>query len=416
MTPVFRLHRTVAERSVLLLIAIAVTVTAIPLAQITRASAAQFTNRSIKLSDASPSGTTITSGVGSGTNVTYEVAFTPASAAKSMVIDFCKEDPVINDTCTAPTGMTAATGVSGVSGTAGGTGWTLTATANQVKIANSGGIAANDIVGGTAQVFDLTGITNTSSVGTFYARMYTYSNATYGTYVGPTNVGAPVDFGGIALAITNTITITARVQEKLDFCVTTANPTGTPAWNVCTDATVAANPPNLILGHGTPTPILDNTAVDTGTIYSQITTNATNGAAVRLRNSNLSCGGLSSDGGTTCAIPAIGATASAMTAGTANFGLFVSNGSPNTGGSGTVSAAATYNDGTHINTTSGYYYGMDNTTAGNNVTSTYGSVLATASAPLYKMINTYIFGATASLTTPAGLYQANLSMIATGKF
>jgi hypothetical protein len=176
---------------------------------------------------------------------------------------------------------------------------------------------------------------------------------------------------------------------------------------------------------------LDSNNVDTGTIYSQLSTNATHGAVINMRNSNTSCGGLSADGGTTCAIPAIagGANtgASAMTAGTAAFGLFVSNSTadPN-GGIGTITPSPIYHDSSHVTIPTNLWYGMDTTTATGtfagqsaytgSVTGTFGSTVASASAPTYRVENTYVFAATAALTTPAGIYTANLSMIATGTF
>jgi hypothetical protein len=418
------------KRILYTMLAALLVVAGLPLLQ-PHAAAAQFSSRSIQLSDASPSGTSITSGVGSGTNVTYRVTFTPSAAvAESMVIDFCTQDPIINDTCTAPTGMTAATGVSNVAGTAGGTGWTLTASAGQVKLASDAN-PAHDIVGSTQQIFDLTGITNPSTTGTFFARMYTYANNSYGTYSSATSTGNFVDYGGSAMAITTAVTITGRVQEQLTFCVTSASPTLWITQHDCSDSVVGSNPPALTLGHGTPTPVLDSNNVDTGTIYSQLSTNATHGAVINMRNSNTSCGGLSADGGTTCAIPAIagGANtgASAMTAGTAAFGLFVSNSTadPN-GGIGTITPSPIYHDSSHVTIPTNLWYGMDTTTATGtfagqsaytgSVTGTFGSTVASASAPTYRVENTYVFAATAALTTPAGIYTANLSMIATGTF
>ncbi len=406
----------------------------LPLARPESVSASQLTNRSIQLSDSANSGTSVSSGVGSGTSVSYQVSFTPTSQASSMVIDFCAEDPIINDTCTTPTGMTAAAStVSSVTGTIGGTGWTLTATAGRAKLADDG-VSAHDMQAATAQVFDLNGITNPSTVGTFYARITTYTNTTWGTYSNATSTGNFVDYGGIALSTTSVITVTARVQEQLTFCVTKSDPTNWTTTHDCSDPVVGSAPnlPAVTLGHGSPTAVLDSNAVDHASIYSQLSTNATNGAVINLHSSNTACGGLSADGGATCAIPAInsgsGAGASALSAGTAGFGIFVSNSTPDpAGGTGTITPKAAYHNASHTTIPSDVWYGMDTTTASGasgsppatyngNVTTTFGSTLASASAPVYRVENTYDFGATAALTTPAGIYTANLSMIATGSF
>lgn len=409
--------------------------------------ATQLSNRSIMMSDSSASGGAIPSGVGSGTNVTYQVKFTAFTNAHSMVIDFCSQDPIINDTCTAPTGFSAASATLTNTGAVGqvtaGNNWTITPSASQVKLADDG-VAGHNIQAGSQQ-FELNVITNPSTVGTFYARMYTFPNNNYSngtsTYVSATNVGTGfVDYGGIAMSTTNVITITARVQEQLTFCVTAADPVN---WTTgaqppdCTSTVVSAAPPALTLGHGSPTLVLDSNTVDLTSAYSQLSTNATHGAVIKMRNSNLTCGGLSADGGTTCAIPPLNAgaaTPSAMAAGTAGFGLYVDTYTPiaapaggcgftGAGGIGTIGSVAptaVYNDGTHICSggvsSTAEYFGMDTTTANNNTTSTYGSTVASTAAPVYRADNIYSFAATSALTTPAGIYTANLSMIATGTF
>ena len=415
--------------------------------------ATQMSNRSITMSDSGASAGTITSGVGSGTSVIYQVKFTAFTNAHSMVIDFCAQDPIINDTCTSPTNFDASTAtltnVGAVGQVTAGNNWTITPATSQVKLADDGvsGHNIDPTVSGGVQQFELNGITNPSTVGTFYARMYTYANNSYGTYDFPdtsgghTGVGNFVDYGGIALSTTNIIQITARVQEQLTFCVTNADPVN---WTTgsqppdCSSTVVSGAPPALTLGHGSPTPVLDSNTIDHGSIWSQLSTNATHGAVIKIRNSNLTCGGLSADGGTTCAIPPINSGAagvSAMAAGTAAFGLYVDTYTPvapptggcgftGAGGIGTigsVAATANYNDGSHLCTggvtsTTSEWYGFDNTTSGNNETSTYGSTVASTAAPVYRAENIYDFSATSALTTPAGIYTANLALIATGTF
>jgi hypothetical protein len=381
------------------------------------ANAAQLASRSITLSDSGASGGTITTGVGSGTAVTYRVGFMTSTTASSLVIDFCSNDPIVSDTCNAPTGMNAASAsLSGSTGNITSPGWNVTASASQVKLALGSGTAAS--VG--AQVFNLNGITNPSSTGSFYARIYTYATPGFGSYASATSPGNYLDYGGVALSTNQIITITARVQETLQFCVSGADPATWTTTYDCSD-TAAATAPALTLGHGSPTAILDSSAVDTGTVYSQLSTNATNGAVIAMRNNNTTCGGLSADGGVTCRIPAVGATAAAIIAGTAAFGMYAAP---------SYIANVVSSNGTGSDTPLAPYatagsYGMDNATAqgtntsypnqGNDET-TFGSIVATTSAPCYRVDNSYKFGATASLTTPAGIYTANLDMVATGTF
>lgn len=420
-------------------------VATLPFFQSSKVSADQFANRSIQMSDSAASGTSITGGVGSGVNVTYRVSIDVTHAAASLVIDFCNgaTGPIINDTCTAPTGMTAATGFAAVTGdvTPAGSAWTMTSSAGQVKLANDGN-SANDIAASSTQIFDITGITNPSSTGTFYARIYTFTNNSWGSYSSPTavNLGANSDYGGVALSITSVITITARVQESLTFCVTSADPTTWTTTHDCGDTVVGSNLPAVTLGHtvGGSTLVLEPSQVDRATIYSQLSTNATHGALITLRSNpggntttNATCGGLSSDAGTTCAIPPVGATAAAIAAGTAAFGLFVSDSyldAASPAATGTITPHATYHNASHDDEiTPDLWYGMDNSTAtavnGNvantysgSVSGTFGSELAHTTGPTYRVENNYVFAATASLTTPAGIYTANMSMTATGTF
>ncbi len=437
----------------------------LPIITSQHASALQLSSRSIQMSDASTSGNVnITSGVGSGVGVTYRVSFTSKVRANSLIIDFCKEDPILNDTCTKPTGMTgASTAFAGVTGKiSAANNWSLTPAAGQLRLNNTTPVSSTDSISQTgtplvpvseAQVFDITGMTNPDLTActvagvtncTFYARIYSYGNNTFGNYVSPTNVGTVVDYGGIALSTSTVISITARVQESLTFCVTAADPVtwlaaGSGAANDCSASEVAAAPPALTLGHGTPTKILDNNQADTASIWSQLSTNATNGAVINLVNSNVSCGGLSADNGATCAIPAVNggsatpaaANAIEANAGTAAFGLFASDSFAATGGGvGSVIPNAPYNTTGHekqaIPADPDTWYGMDTATAqanGNtpattpgNVTTTFGSIVASTTSPTYHINTMYVFAATAALTTPAGIYSANLSMIATGTF
>lgn len=433
----FQNNISVIQRVIYVFVVAVLLVAGLPLLNFGTAGAAQMSSRSIKMSDSAASGAgqspAIVSGVGSGTNVTYKVTFTTAASADSMVIDFCTQDPLINNTCTAPSGMTAATGFTGVTGniTSTASAWTLTAAAGQAKLAKNTGSTAT----AGAQSFELTGITNPDTLGTFYARMYTFTNSTWGTYSAANSVGNFVDYGGIALSTTSTIQITSKVQESLTFCVTKDDPTGianingnanggtsaATAWVECSDGPVGANPPIVTLGHNSPNAILDAQQVDTANVYTQISTNATSGAVINMRNSNTTCGGLSADSGTTCAIPAINAGANTpvgVSAGTAAFGLFVSASSTNTAGVGTFTPDSRFNDGVNTNLAAPLtiFYGMDTTTSNDNVQSTYGAKIASSTGPVYRVYNNLVFAATAAAATPAGIYTANLSLIATGTF
>ena len=410
--------------------------------------------RSIQMSDSSPSGNaTITTGVGSGTNVDYKVTIGNTDAFSSLVINFCDNSPIIGDTClnttaypseTSPGDMSVSAAAIGTStnggaptttcsngNTVGGTGWTLSSPNSYTVVLSSSG--SNPICAGGTQTFVLTGITNPDLAYSFYARIYTYASdspttATPTAYSSPTTPGSYVDYGGIALATVTPITITAKVQESLSFCIaSTAFANWTPGD--CSSTQIASNPPSLALG----TNVNGNIILTPGTVFSaddymQLSTNATNGATVYMHTGN-TCGGLSVNGGTdNCPIQAVGdysgntggqtGAYDLTTAAAANVALFGLQVQASTKGSDTTSGLSgigsltpntTYNDGTSTD------YGM-NDTATTGVAGTYGTVISSTTAPCYLVNQVIQFAADSALTTPAGIYTANLSLIATGNF
>lgn len=379
------------------------------------AEAGQVQTRSIQLSDSSPSGNAaITSGVGSGTNVTYNVTFTPATSGNigGIVVDICDSTPIIGDTsCTYPTGFNwgSATPALTAGFTGMGAGWTAAAAAGGgsanyqvLKLSNG---TPQSVSTGTPINFNITGVTNPSTANhSFYARIVTFDTSanmtsqytTAGT-VRAASYANMVDYGGVAMSTASPITISARVMESLSLCTSAVIP------NLgCSNATA----PALVLGHG-PNKILDASAVDTGSVYSQLSTNAQTGAVIRMHSSN-ACGGLSKDGGTTCPIAAAGASLITINNGDAKFGVETSGGSAVGGGSGSATLNAKYSSGTQ--------YAMDTTTASNNVTYLYGDPMASTSGAVNGVNVTYTFAAGASNTTPAGIYTTNESLIGTGTF
>lgn len=348
--------------------------------------AGQVQLRSIEMSDSTPSHLT----------TTYKVTFTPATTGtQSLIIDFCSNSSIIGGACTAPAFMDAKTSLGFTAGT-NTTSWAVDtasalSTTTRVLVNKGTGAALTT----AAANFELTGITNPSATGSFWARIYTYSDATYGStgtaYTGPQALGTYVDYGGFALSTANLINITATVMETLTFCVSKVAP-----GNGCT----ATSAPNLTLGHGTPQ-VLDSTQVDTDDAFMQVSTNALNGVIVRMKTHN-TCTGLSRDNGTTCPIPGIGALG-AIPAATADYGMHVTSVA---GGTGVINANANYDGTTATN------YGM-----GANVATTYGDAIADTNSTATSNVNSHLtFAAQANVTTPAGVYTANESLIATGTF
>jgi len=390
----------------------------------------QVQSRALYMSNSTPS----------ATGQSYLVTFKPANttAIKGIIVDFCSTSPIIGDTCTAPTGfsISASPTVSTAAQTAGtnspvsttaipGGAWTAASINSNraLKLTN----ATNSTAMVTTNLYGLviSTVTNPSTLGTFYARIITYTSDTgdIAGYATPGDGTAPgstdaLDYGGYALSTALNVSVTAKVQESLSFCTSAVDLSGSSS-NTCASATN----PALTLGHGTPAPgILDNTAVDGASAYTQASTNASAGLAIRMHATNACANaGLSTDGGTTCNITGKDNTvAASVTAGTTFFGLFVA---PSTltastpTSTGTITPDGNYNPGgtTAIAAAASNSYGMDNT-ANSGVTSTYGDLIASSTTPVSQVNNQLMFAATAGLTVPAGIYTGSESLVATGTF
>lgn len=357
----------------------------------------QVQTRSIEMSDSTPS----------QTGVDYVVTFTPqTTAAESIVIDFCNNSSIISGSCiTDGTSIDTHTATLSVTPA---TGWVIDHTGAGTATPSNTTVLLNDASGtnalGTSSVtFTLSGVKNPTFTGTFWARVYTYSNNTYGTYTSVTSIGNDLDYGGFALSTVPLINVSATVMETLTFCInkTTISTAG------CGGLTPGVS---VVLGSGTPKVLsTTNGTGSSDTAFFQVSTNALTGAVIKMKTHN-TCSGLSRNGGTDlCPIGGIGITPSSLT--TANQALFGVNVAADTAiGStlGTLTPTAPYN------TTD---YAMDDTTVGNQVTTGGGTKLADttggASADLNGVLN---FDAEAAATTPAGVYTADESLIATGTF
>lgn len=401
------------------------------------ASAAQLSARSITMS---------TSAV-SATNVSYNLKFTGTAAIDGttengeggIIIDFCSNSGVLGDSCTRPSGMvTSGVGVTGVK-----YGNVAAAANGSVASGAAGHIVwtAGDDYDGDGDTFEmtLTGITNPSSPGVFYARITTYADAgALASYVAVNgNVGTYGDEGSIALAATSGIGVTSYVLEAMSFCVSYGGSHGetqaAPSVNCGTGGTSDCTPPevddgcvvapSMTLGETVATGVyaLSASAVSTGLVYAQLSSNASGNTVVNLKSDATSCGGLYRDGIADSAHCGIAAKNSAggIAAGQSLFGLKVgaatpapasySEGDPVAGtGSGTIAPAGSYSS-------TDYYIdaATDNSTG---VTSPYGSALFQTTGAVDNMNVPITFGASISNTTPGGTYGATLNMIAVGTF
>lgn len=356
--------------------------------------AATVTDRSIALSSSSKS----------ASDVTYELKFTPVAAADAFVIDFCNDTPIVGETCTPPTGMVTTSATSATSGFT-----------DVDDVANGGNhntlrvVSTSTMAAGTPVTVTIDHITNPSTTDPLYARIVTYdggssaATASADAYTS-TAPGTYKDDGGVAISITDTVGVSGAVLESMTFCA--ANQTITKD---CGDADSVGHEPVLKLGESVGgTVALVPGTTSTGSIYTQISTNAATGAVVWLK-SGVDCGGMKRLGAATCDILP---STDGIGANDAEFGVktaATATDSADANASGTYQATNGYNSSTYL-----LKWVSGNATG---VSSTYGDqILNTDSKPVNNKNMQLTFGAQVNNTTPAGLYSADLSLIATGKF
>ncbi len=323
------------------------------------AHASQITSRKVTLG--SSQGATSTSH-------NYTFTLPTSTTVKSIDFTYCT---TASGTCTTPSGLTTTTAaLNGSPSNLGGAGsWTIggTPTNGRIQISNSsntGSPSANSTV-------NLNTITNPTLSGNqtvFYVRIVSYSDASWAT---------PLDSGVVASAVTNQITVTASVDETLNFC---AFQTGSTC-GAGTGSTVAL---------GT----LSSSAATTATSKLVAGTNASSGYSIQYIGATLT-------GPAT--IAATGTNGAASSTGTAQFGInAVSNSSPSVGAapSGGSGAAATN-------------YGTANTFS--YVASTL-TPIATAAGATSDTLYTISYLANIPSNQAAGSYSTTITYICTATF
>ncbi len=306
-----------------------------------------------------------------GATSDLEVIFNTSANIQSFDVTFCD---AASGTCNAPTGLAAGS----VTATSGGT--IGTNTANKIQVATGSAVSAVDFKGA--------GLTNPSSAGTIYARIVAYDTATYTD---------PVDDGTVALAITDGINVGGDVLETLTFCVQGGDTT-------LTDCS-GSSAPDVVLGTDGVLATTGGASSGDQGVQTFLATNASGGAVINLKSGTADCAGLTlqgheSDGDHGCEIAAItsagGLALAGITNTTAQFGM-------------SVATVANLTPVTDWNDTTKYFMDSD-------VTSAYGAQVLSTDAPVAAGTAGMTFAASATPTTPAGHYYANLSLIATGKY
>lgn len=401
-----------------------------PLLSRDHADAAILDNRLIRISSSADGSTA------DGQGVTYHVEFDIGTTGtlEGIVIDFCANTPIIGDTtCTKTASPRDVPDLDGsgdsltVSGYSDGTGGTAdltdftthsveTATDSQITLTYATGVA---VTAGDTGYFDITTADNPENSNTaFFARIYTYDDSTNADNYSVASPGSYVDGGGVALSTAAQITVTAKVAERLVFCLYSDSADPDYNDNDCdsqqgTDVTLGDT--NGVLDPSGP-------FVDKNAKYT-VTTNASSGVVIRLKGDTLTSG---SD-----TITEIGATpATANTGGTEQFGLCSYRDTGTTAGltvdevyngataSEAECATTTQTAGTGATGGTGTptqaEFAFDNN-ATDGTTSLYGDTLATKTAGDYST-GIIAFVGNISNTTEAGIYTTVLTFIATGTY
>lgn len=385
-----------------------------------KASAASLASRSMAISSSSL-GNISTGAAGSGSNglkAKYTFTFnlgTSGSTVGSLSIMFCTSPIPATGSCTAPTGFNAAnvaaiqnagstnllgtvsvdtttTNPSNSQGICGaGTGTTRT-NCTLLKWASpttqTGTPTITLVFGGGASDY----ITNPTTAGTFFARIATYSDTGYTTLV---------DNGTTASSTATQISITAKVQEALNFSVGVAN-------TVAPGTTCTAFSDSGALTIGDATNGLSATTAYDGHSYFRISTNAINGTKVYYSADTLKSGANSITAmGTTQPTPT---TAVASSPGTSQFGLAIDSSDTQSGNGysfSSLSATAPYAAGNGTITSGGsalFALAPSSVTTPVQIAST-GNVITCDTGSVRYLANI-------ATNTPPGIYTTSVNYIA----
>lgn len=374
------------------------------------AQAAQLTSRSIDMSDSKAG----------ASSVTYTVTYTNASTAtiKGIIVEFCTT-ALIGTTCTVPTGA-AVTAVSSPS--LGGNTFSGTYSGTKATWTNATGYSAT--AGVTSTSFTLTA-TNSSTVGSFYGRILTYSTTTDATNGSSASPGSNnVDTGSVAMSTTNDITVTGTVTETLGFCVGSSSNGATGASSDIQTCASSGFSSAATVGLGiistssvTATPVaVANGGTNTNGAFS-IKTNAIGGATVGyMARQNQSSGKLKITGASCTdnvsavdgCINSAGATKATLSG--EGFGMNITSilYPDSKTGSGTSNLVRNANyDGT-----ASKYAWVDTNSGITQIASSTGS----STKVMDYEVGVLTFGAIAAPTTPSGSYTVSATFVATGTF
>jgi hypothetical protein len=397
------------------------------------ANAAQLTNRSAAVTTARP---------GQTFNITFSFRLPSSSILQGMEFEFC-DSPLgtcaVTQTPTIPAGSTVSQNGNWTDATAWGT-YTRQAARNggaantQIRVERTS--ATSETQSGTNdRTITFTGLTNfgTANV-SYYPRIRVYSDNTAGAFT------TLVHDGAVAQSTSQTLTVNARVQEILAFCIgsTTVNDATTSIVTDCSTATGTSVDLGVVTSTAvSTTPVANANGGDLKNAYAMVLTNAQNGVTIgyqavqdtssgKLKVTGAACSGTST---TDQCFNSQGGTQGTFTAGTEKFGMTIAgvNCASVPAGSYTCTFASgltnlqpltNYIGGAYTNGTSGTY-GVTQGFAWVDTGAALTTIASSASSAVKVVANEALvlrFAATAQITTPTGQYQAQADFVATPTF
>jgi len=348
------------------------------------ANAAQITAREVTIDDSSTS----------ATDVEYLFSYSlPTSAdLEGITYDFCT---TAQGACTLPTGMDIQTSLVHDAQT----GFPTNGTAFAVEAADLGECTAatnsyeicfkrtNDADPGSGAVtHTISGIVNPSVNDSIFVRITTYPNATF-------TASSATDTGTVAAATVNELTLTAIVEETLEFCV---GDTDAASANDCTD----------ISGTTVDLDVLDTSTVNKSSVvgasgdkngYVMMRANASNGVDIDYSGNTLTSGSDTIAAETT-------AGGASLSAGTEGWGMEVDTGAPDT------------SNGTTSNLSENANFTTDNQVYWGSTSPTDFDDIASSTSVLDDEMLVLDFQATAGIATATGNYVTTIMFVGTPNY
>jgi hypothetical protein len=432
-----RVRKSTRKSALLVQAAVLATAGVVPLVIMGSASATPtLTSRQLTSTSARPSQVTQLAWIFNTTSDTANI--------KQIEIEFCNQPLGACTTTNAPsiTASPAATlsnfttnTVTSTTRTSGDNGGTN----NQIDVVKTNADAGASISAAQVQLAASDITNNAAANTTYYTRMRIYSDT-----------GTTLVWEGVfAQSTSQTLTVNARVQERLDFCVgadnvddaTSTTDADTAANNNCADITgTNVDLGSVESGFTNVSPVAVGNGGDGENGVAMVRTNAQSGVSVaykalqnsssgRLKVAGASCSGsgaVDAGSGNVDQCFNSNATQSTSTAGTERFGMTIAGINCGSvvaytcnfgGGTYNITRNANYDgDGSNTyvaesdqvsgTTTNGYAWQSDGTAA----------TIASSSTVVDDELMVLKFGATAAATTPTGSYTVQADFIATATF